>query len=422
MTDRLFGRYGPVKTIGFLGSLLLSAAGVFLYVEARSVAPNTEQWHPVEPAPLVQRLGLAGRIEPGTSVTLTAPFEGVVQDKPVEEGQRVERGQLLVRLNTEQLQIELREALAELLKAKRAVQDLQGWSLGQDMARARRAVSNSQLSLKDTERKHEETRVLLERGIVARMELDALGQQAQTQRLDLAAALAELQEVEAKGQGEHRQIADMQLENANAKYLALRAKEVQKDISAPFAGIIVRLPGNSTDNHVRPVQKGARVTQGQPLFGLANLEQLKVVAKVDESDINQLREGLPVDITGDGFGGILLNGRVLSVGSQVQQAEFQGSGASYELAVSLPTLTAEQQQRIRLGMSARLSIITYQNPQAIVVPFAAINEHDGQQFVSYRRTPENPARRVDVSVGQATSEGVEVFGLFPGLIRTDSNN
>jgi HlyD family secretion protein len=422
MTNGLFGRHGPVKTAGFIGSLLLSAVGLFLYVEARSVTPSAEQWQPIAPAPLVQRLGLAGRIEPGAMLTLTAPFDGTVQDKPVEEGQRVERGQRLVRLDTGLLQIQLRDAQAELLKAQRAVQDLQGWNTGQDMARARRALSNSQLNLNDTERKLKETRLLLERGIVPRMELDALEQQAQVQRLDLGAAKSELKDVEGKGRGEHRQIADMQLENANAKYLALRAREGQRDISAPFAGIIVRLTGDSNDSKARPLQQGARVSQGQALFGLANLEQLKVVAKVDESDINQLRVGLPVDITGDGFGGLLLNGHVTSVGSQVQQAEFQGSGASYEIAVSLPALNPEQQQRIRLGMSARLSIITYQNPNAIVVPFAAINEHEGQQFVSYRRTPEKAARRVDVSLGQATSEGVEVFGLFPGFIRTQSSD
>jgi multidrug efflux pump subunit AcrA (membrane-fusion protein) len=296
---------------------------------------------------------------------------------------------------------------------------LQDWTHGQEMARVRRALSNSQLNLNDTERKLKETRVLLERGIVPRMEVDALTQQAHMQRLDLKAAQAELKDVEAKGQGENRQIADMQLANATAKHQALQALEGQREIRAPFAGIIVRVPGNSTETTARPVQQGVRVSQGQPLFGLANLEQLKVVAKVDESDINQLQEGQSVEITGDGFGDILLNGSIASVGSQALQSEFQGGGASFELSVALPTLTTPQKQPIRLGMSARLSIITYQNPNAIVVPPEAINEHDGQHVVNYRRTLEKPARRVNVSVGKATSEGVEVFGLFPGFIRTD---
>jgi multidrug efflux pump subunit AcrA (membrane-fusion protein) len=415
MTRPLINRYRSLKTAGLVGSVLVSALGLFVYISAEPAAANTGQWLPITTAPLVQRLGVAGRIEPGSLQILTAPFDGVVEDKPVIEGQRVERGQLLLRLDTGLLQIQLRDSLAELLKARRAVQDLQGWASGQEMARARRALSTGQLSLSDTERKLEETSALLDRGIVPRMEVDALKQQAHVQRLDVKAAQIELRDVGEKALGEHRQIADMQLANAQAKYQALLALEAQREVRAPFAGIIVRLPGNAADATARPVQQGARVSPGQPLFALANLEQLKVVAKVDESDINQLREGLPVDITGDGFGGILLNGSVTSVGSQVLQSEFQGSGASYELAVALPTLTAAQQQRVRLGMSARLSIITYQNPTAIIVPPNAVNEDNGQHFVNYRRTAEKQTRRVDVSVGKATSDLWKCLDYFPVL-------
>jgi HlyD family secretion protein len=417
----MISRYRSKKMVGLVGGVLVSALGFVVYISVQPTAEISRQWLPISSAPLVQRLGVAGRIEPGSLQILTAPFDGVVQDRPVAEGQRVERGQLLMRVDTGLLRIQLRDSLAELLKARRAVRDLQGWVHGQEMARARRALSTSQSTLADTERKLHETSVLLERGIVPRMEVDALKQQAQMQRLELKAAQIELKEVGDKALGEHRQIADMQLANAEAKYQALLVLEGQRDINAPFAGVIVRLPGNQADAAARPVQKGARISSGQSLFALANLEQLNVVAKVDEGDINQLREGQPVDITGDGFGGILLNGSITSVGSQVLQSEFQGSGASYSLIVTLPTLTVPQQQRIRLGMSARLSIITYQNPAAIVVPPDAINDDSGQHFVNYRTTPHSQTQRVNVSTGNATSEGVEVFGLLPGFILTDSH-
>lgn len=421
MTSPLIKRFRTLTTAGLVGSVLVSAMGLLIYSVAEPAVATTGSWLPIAPSPLVQRLGIAGHIEPGSLQILTAPFEGLVQDKLVIEGQQVERGQLLLRLNTDLLQIQLRDSLAELLKARRAVQELRGWAQGQEMARARRTLSTSELNLRDTDRKLRETMVLLARGIVPRMEVDALKQQAHVQRLDLKDAQTELKAVEKKALGEHRQIADMQLANAEAKYQALLSLEAQREVLAPFAGIMVRLPGNAADANARPVQQGARVNPGQTLFALANLEQLKVIARVDEGDINQIREGLPVDITGDGFGGILLNGSITTVGSQVLQPEFQGNGASFELAVSLPTLTAPQQQRIRLGMSARLSIITYQNPAAIIVPPNAVNEDNGQHFVNYRRTPDMAMRRVDISVGKATSEGVEVFGLFPGFIRTDSH-
>ncbi|MGV8920027.1 MAG: HlyD family secretion protein [Pseudomonas sp.] len=422
MIERLFAGNRRMKAAGLAGSVVLTALGLFIYLDGQSAAAQPAQWVPISPEPLIQRLGLAGRIQPGISLTLTAPFDGTLLGSPVAQGQSVERGQVLLSLDTAQLQIQLRDAQAELLKARRAVQDMQNWASGQDMARARRALSTSQLNLNDTQRKLEETRVLHERGIVPRMELDALQQQAQMQRLDVSAAQTELKEVETKGGGENRQIADMQLTNATAKYQALQALEGQREIKAPFAGIVVRPPGNNEDSNTRPVQQGARVSQGQPLLGLANLEQLNVVAKVDEGDVNLLRKGLPVDISGNGFGGAVLHGRVNSVGSLVLQSEFQGSGASYELSVTLATLTPAQQKRIRLGMSANLSIITYQNPTAFIVPHDAIEEKDGKHYLHFRRTAETKGRRINVALGQAMVEGVEVFGLFPGFVRVDKTN
>jgi len=408
-----------LKTWLLAGAILLALGGMAAAFHAKdSIHAHEPQWLRVAPKPLVLRLGLVGRLEPASLVTLTAPFDGIVQEKAVEEGDRVERGQVLLRLDTAQLDIQLREALSGLLKAKRTVHDLAHWPQGQEVARARRAMTAIQMSLGDTERKLTETRALFERGIVPRMEVDALEQQVSTQRLDLAAAQGEFKLLLARGDGEERQIAEMELVNATARYDALRALQARRELLAPFAGIVMRAPGTTSDMApTEPVQRGARVSRGQPLFGLASLERIKVVAKVEEGDINLLQEGQPVEITGDGFDGITLTGSVASVGAQVVASNSYGSGASYEVIVTMPALNAEQQKHLRLGMSARLSIVTYQNDAAIVVPSDAIQKEGNQLFVEYCETEGGAARRIAVKAGRISVEGVEVFGLEPGYVR-----
>jgi multidrug efflux pump subunit AcrA (membrane-fusion protein) len=157
------------------------------------------------------------RIEASARQTLSAPFEGTVQQLSVTKGRRVEHNQSLLTLDTAQLDIQLRQAQTELLKAKRTVQDMQDWVHGEDVARARRALTNAELNLNDTETKLIDTRRLFERGIVARMEVEALEQQLRLQRLDLNASQAELRTAQTKGQGDSRQIADMELANAQAR-------------------------------------------------------------------------------------------------------------------------------------------------------------------------------------------------------------
>ena len=272
------------------------------------------------------------------------------------------------------------------------------------------------MSAGNTQRKLTESENLFQRGIIPRNELDDIKQQTQQQQLDLASARSELQQALDQGKGEYRQIADMELTNATVKYDALLALLEGKDVKAPFSGIVVPAPGNSGPqgggNTNTPVQAGSKVSQGQVLFGLANIERLKITAKVSELDINQLRQGQAVEVLGDGFEGERLVGSVSVVSGLAIAGETQGS-AQFPVTLSIPKLTPQQLQRVRLGMSARLTIVTYNNEQAIVVPGQAIVGGE----VEYRVAMDRPVEHVKVTTGQSTPQGVEVFGLKPGFVK-----
>ncbi|WP_395606762.1 efflux RND transporter periplasmic adaptor subunit [Pseudomonas sp. B22129] len=399
--------------------VLLAGAGIALRSPATGQAPAAEQWLAIKPDALVHQIGLVGKIEPDATLILTAPFDGNVLANLVEQGQRVDAGQLLLRMDPATLEIQLRDALSAQLKARRAVQEMQDWDNGPTVSRARRSLRTTEMTAGNTQRKLTESENLFKRGIIPRNELDDLKQQAQQQQLDLAAARSELQQALEQGKGEYRQIAEMELTNATVKYDALRKLLDGKEVKAPFSGIVVPAPGNNTSpaaaNGNAPVQAGSKVSQGQVLFGLANIERLKIVAKVSELDINSLHQGQPVEVMGDGFDGERLSGSVSVVSGLAVASDSQGS-AQFPVTLSIPRLTPQQVQRVRLGMSARLTIVTYNNEQAIVIPAQAINRED--MTVAYRAAMDQPQERVKVTTGQSTAQGVEVFGLKPGFVKT----
>ena len=403
------------RLIGALLILLVAVAGWTLRSPAQSPAA-TEQWLAVQPEALVHQIGLVGKIEPDTTITLTAPFDGNVQANLVEQGQRVEAGQVLLRMDPATLEVQLRDALSAQLKARRTVQEMQDWANGPAVSRARRSLRTAEMSAGNTQRKLTESETLFQRGIIPRNELDDLKQQTQQQQLDLASARSELQQAIAQGQGEYRQIAEMELTNATVKYDALRQLLEGREVKAPFSGIVVPPPGANTPqagaNSNAPVQAGSKVSQGQVLFGLANIERLKIVTKVSELDINRLHQGQAVEVLGDGFDGERLSGSVSVVSGLAITSDSQGS-AQFPVTLSIPQLTPQQLQRVRLGMSARLTIVTYNNAQAMVVPAQAISAGE----VEYREAMDKPVERVKVTTGQATAQGVEVFGLKPGFVK-----
>ena len=401
--------------------VLLAGAGIAVQSHRSAAEPlsTAEQWLAVKPDALVHQIGLVGKIEPDTTLTLTAPFDGNVQANLVEQGQRVEAGQVLLRMDPALLEVQLRDALSAQLKARRTVQEMQDWDSSPAVSRARRNLRTAQMSAGNTQRKLTESENLFQRGIIPRNELDDLKQQTQQQQLDLIAARDELQQALDQGKGEYRQIADMELTNATVKYDALYQQLEGKEVKAPFSGIVVPAPGSGNasqgaGNTNAPVQAGSKVSQGQVLFGLANIERLKIVAKVSELDINQLHQGQAVEVMGDGFDGERLSGSVSVVSGLAIAGDTQGS-AQFPVTLSIPRLTPQQLQRVRLGMSARLTIVTYNNAQAIVIPSQAIQP---DMTVEYRPAMDKPVERVTVTTGQSTPQGVEVFGLKPGLVKT----
>ncbi|WP_017734168.1 HlyD family secretion protein [Pseudomonas sp. CBZ-4] len=405
------------RLIGALLILLVAVAGFALRSPAQSPVA-TEQWLAVQPDALVHQIGLVGKIEPDTTITLTAPFDGNVQANLVEQGQRVEAGQVLLRMDPATLEVQLRDALSAQLKARRTVQEMQDWDNGPAVSRARRSLRTAEMSAGNTQRKLTESENLFQRGIIPRNELDDLRQQTQQQQLDLASARGELQQAIGQGKGEYRQIAEMELTNATVKYEALRQLLDGREVKAPFSGIVVPPPGANTPQAGAsnvPVQAGSKVSQGQVLFGLANIERLKIVTKVSELDINRLHQGQAVEVLGDGFDGERLSGSVSVVSGLAVASDGQGS-AQFPVTLSIPQLTPQQLQRVRLGMSARLTIVTYNNAQAMVVPAQAISAGE----VEYREAMDKPVQRVKVTTGQATAQGVEVFGLKPGFVKVGS--
>lgn len=132
------------------GALTLSAAGLV-------VAQTRSAEAPIDPALLItaQRGTLSidiletGRVEPREQVQLKSKLAGEVLSVRVDEGDRVQRGQLLITLNPRDYEREVAAAEAELGKAQAAVEHAE-----LDLARKRRGVAErivAQAELDDAE-------------------------------------------------------------------------------------------------------------------------------------------------------------------------------------------------------------------------------------------------------------------------------
>lgn len=404
----------PPLWLSIAGSIFILAA-IYGISRLTQKAEDGGRWVEIAPAPLEITLGLTGYLDSADRQTLYAPFDGTVKEVLAREGDFVEAGQKVLVIDTTEIEIQLRQAQAERLKAISEVNRMADWLNGNDVKRARRTLSSAKSSLAETSDKLNESRRLYRAGIIARDEVDTLVRQQVTQQADYRAAEDELNGTLAQGKGENVDIAGLQLANAQKRYETLNALRSRDVITAPFSGNLFT-PQAADGKAGMTVQSGLKVGPAMPLYDIARRDRLMVVAAVNENDVNQLSAGQSVSVTGDAFSTLRLTGKIQTVGLSRQGKPEAGGGSTYQVTVALDPVTAQQLPLLRPGMSARISAVTYRNPQAIVVPPEALTSANGQTVVVWRRPGKDTLSRTPVSPGRAAPAGIEVTGLPAGPV------
>jgi len=408
-----------IAVVGAVGLLIVTAGVMIAHqrsdAQAAAGAP-AEQSAVIEARPFVSTLGVAGTIAAGPGGEVTAPFDGVVRTVGFLYGEPVEQGQVLAVFDAAEVASRRNEAEAAALKAGQTASDFASWGSGPEVSRARRALAVATSDLQDAQRRIVETRTLLDRGLVPRGEYDDLVRQRQARDIAVATAQQDLALAMRRGEGPNRRVAALELQNARSQLATLDGQVAGAVVRAPARGVMVRPPADKLDT-VTAIHPGLQMTKGQLIGAVAAADALVVTFKLSEIDANRVRPGQAVTVTGPGFAGVVLKGRVSSVAGEAMPPS-SGSPASTVAAVArLEGLTAEQAAAVRIGMTANVVIDVYRNPSAIVAPPGAIQGSvpNATVMVKNRKTGATNVR--PVRLGQVAPDGVEVLsGLKPGEV------
>jgi len=202
----------------------------------------------VEPRPLSRWLPVSGAVEPVRQATVKAKVSGDVRQITVREGETVQAGQLLARIDTADLESKLIERLGAL-----------------DAAKAQLALA---------EKNRATNSALLKQNFISQNAFD-------NSESSLSVAHGNVKSAEAQVQ-----IARNALKDAIA--------------TSPLSGVVAK----------RHVQPGEKVAFDSPLVTIVDLKDLELQAMVPASDVPELAIGKPVELTIDGFGERRFSGRI----------------------------------------------------------------------------------------------------------------
>ncbi|MFZ2362035.1 MAG: HlyD family efflux transporter periplasmic adaptor subunit, partial [Anaerolineae bacterium] len=160
--------------------------------------------------------------------------------------------------------------------------------------------------------------------------------QGSASELDLAQAKVSVQAARVSLQAAQEARADLDA-GADAVKLAAAQSDVDKkrlavaEAEADLAGATLVAPFSGTVLETQ-AQAGDRISASSPIVTIANLDELQVVASVDETTIRQVSAGQSATISFDAFPGQTFRGEVLSV---PLQGALQGGVMVYDVPLSL---------------------------------------------------------------------------------------
>ncbi len=314
----------------------------------------------VQSGPLVQNVVATGRVATPSRVQVGAEISGLVLERTVMEGDRVEAGDLLVRLRARDLEArrdQSRAALAALRQAE--LPD----------AQARLRLARAQVS--QAEQEFARRRELGERGVISREDVEQSGQAVITARA--TAEQARLAVAALDGGAREAQARD--------EVAAAEAALARADIRATVSGTVL-------SRHVEP---GDTVNPGDVLLVIAGDAPGEILVPVDEKNLGRLAVGQPVTCIADAFPERPFSATVHHIAPGIDPTR-----GTVDLRLRIDPAA----DFVRQDMTVTATILTGEREQALVVPNdALVDDRDGSAQARVLVVRDGRVQHVDVRLG-----------------------
>lgn len=306
-------------------SLALKAciAGAFLLVTACRGHQDT-------------RLKLSGNIE---VIQVEASFRvaGKVLERPVDEGQLVQAGQLLARLDARDLEQQVAMRLADADTAKAALEALVAGSRKEEIGAAKAALEQASADLRRLEPEAVRMHDLQQQGILSMRDYEATRAALEASRAKVRQADQQYTLVWKGPRKEDIDQARARFEQARQALALAQTQLGYATLTAPTAGVIL-------SKNIEPMEY---VAPGTSVVTLANLGQVWLRAYVEETDLGRVKVGQKAFVTSDTYPGKRYEGRVSFIASEAEftpksvQTRKERAKLVYRIKVEIPNPAME---------------------------------------------------------------------------------
>lgn len=333
---------------------------------------------------------LNGQVLPIQVVQISPEEGGIVREKVVEEGTRVRKGDVILRLSNSNLDLQILNAEAELAEKQNLLRNTQV-AMQQDRLNNRTEQATLDTDCDRKRRAYEQNARLYKERLISK---EVYLQSREDYNLARRKQSLISQRLKQDSIYRHVQMAQMEdnLDNMRKNVLLVRDRKNKLEVRSAIDGELGLLD----------VELGQNIAAGQNIGQINDLSDFKVQAQIDEHYIDRVRPGLSASFSRDGKTYLL---RVRKVYPEVRNGTFRTDFV----------FVGERPAQMRSGQTYYVELALGKSQQATLIPRGTFFQTTGGNWIFVLDKSGRKAYRRNISIARQNPQYYEVTdGLEPG--------
>lgn len=333
---------------------------------------------------------LNGQVLPIQVVQISPEEGGIVREKVVEEGTRVRKGDVILRLSNSNLDLQILNAEAELAEKQNLLRNTQV-AMQQDRLNNRTEQATLDTDCDRKRRAYEQNARLYKERLISK---EVYLQSREDYKLARRKQSLISQRLKQDSLYRHVQMAQMEdnLDNMRKNVLLVRDRKNKLEVRSAIDGELGLLD----------VELGQNIAAGQNIGQINDLSDFKVQAQIDEHYIDRVRPGLSASFSRDGK---IYRLRVRKVYPEVRNGTFRTDFV----------FVGERPAQMRSGQTFYVELALGKSQQATLIPRGTFFQTTGGNWIFVLDKSGRKAYRRNISIARQNPQYYEVTdGLEPG--------
>ncbi|MED1791652.1 efflux RND transporter periplasmic adaptor subunit [Brevibacillus nitrificans] len=327
--------------------------------------------------------GLTAKLAPSEEVQVTPKVSGKISSLPVKLGQYVTKGQVLFKIDEQDLSNAVQQAEAAYRVAQANLRQTNS-SSDQGLVQAKNGLKQAEQALADAKLNQQRMQELFTQGAISSQQLE----QANTQLTNAQTSYANAQQsLQAAQQKTGTQVSEASVNQSSVSLQNARNQLANATVVAPINGFISSVNGAV-----------GQMAGQQPVVVIVNTNPLLVKANLSEADITKVKVGAAVKVN------VQSTGKTIDAKVSAVSPVMDSALKAYPIEVTIPN--ADNSLKSDMVVNISFPNASGEQKSSLVVSRKAVFEREGKQYVF--KLEGDVAKQVEVTTGASTSDTIEI--------------